>query len=136
MSFWQNPAVVGLILAIPGAIFAYLAYRRSLRVDKAAEQAGLANIHGNEIGQIIAGLNNVITAVQSDNDDLREAVGKISTRLDIVESGNIDLRAKLRESERENSVLHGENEAFKIEIAALTKRIAELEKNNGRGNAH
>lgn len=144
--FWENPAVVGLIIAIPASILGYLGYRRSRRVDEVAKQAGMADSHATSIGQVVDGLNKVIAAVQSDNHDLRKevlelratvdplrkTVEEIRARLDLVETGNIDLRAKNRELERENSVLHAENEAFKIEIATLKARIDELERVNGQ----
>lgn len=137
-SFWSNPAVVGLILAIPSSIFAYLAYRRSHRVDEVAKQAGQATEHGMSIDRVIAGMNTVIVNVQKDNEDLRKDVDRLEQRLDLVETGNAALIAKNLELERENRVLHAENEALKIEsaenkteIATLKARIEKLEKVNG-----
>lgn len=136
--FWENPAVVGVIIAIPATILGYLGYRRARGVDEVAKQAGIATTHATSIGQVVDGLNKVIANVQSDNNDLRKevlalrtTVEEIRTRLDLVESGNVDLRAKNLVLERENGVLHAENEAFKIEIAALKARIEELERANG-----
>lgn len=137
-SFWQNPAVVGLILAIPATLLGYLGYRRSKGIDEVAKQAGIASTNATSIGQVVDGLNTVIAAVKGDNDDLRKevlalrkTVDEIRARLDAVEAGNIDLRAKNRELERENVTLHAENEILKIEIEALKARISELEKANG-----
>lgn len=136
--FWENPAVVGLIIAIPATALGVVGYLRSRKLDEVAEQAGIATTHTNSIGQVIGGLNSVITAVQSDNDDLRaevmalrKTVDEIRTRLDAVEAGNVDLRAKNRELEREIGVLHAENEALKIENLGLKTRIDELERSNG-----
>lgn len=137
-AFWENPAVVGLIIAIPGAILGYLGYRRSLKVDEAAKQAGIATSQGISVGQAVDGLNKVIAALQEDNKvlrddvkDLRAGVELIQARLDVVESGNLDLVAKLREAEREIAVLHAENEALKVENQKLKERISGLEKANG-----
>lgn len=137
-SFWQNPAVVGIIIALPATALGYLGYRRSLGLDRVAEQAGMATTNAASIGQVVDGLNKVIVAVQSDNSDLRKevlalraTVDEIRARLDAVETGNIDLRAKNQELERENGALHAENEALRVEVDALRARIDELERNNG-----
>lgn len=136
--FWENPAIVGLIIAIPATALGYLGYRRSLGLDKVAEQAGIATTHANSIGQVVDGLNRVIIVLQEDNKilrgdiaDLRQGVELVQARLDLVEAGNIDLEAKNRVLEREIVVLHAENEALKIENRDLKVRIGELEKANG-----
>lgn len=136
--FWENPAVVGLVLAIPATVLGYLGYRRSLKVDEAAKQAGIATSQSVSVGQAVDGLNRVIAALQEDNEilrkdvkDLRAGVELIQARLDVVESGNLDLVAKLRETERENVILHAENEALKLKIEKLEARIDELERGNG-----
>lgn len=69
--FWENPAVVGLILAIPGAILGYLGYRRSLEVDDATEQAGLVSGQTTTIALAVDSLNKVIAVLQEDNKILR-----------------------------------------------------------------
>lgn len=107
--FWENPAVVGLILAIPATAIGYLGYRRSLPVDKAVKQVGE-----------MAGHIGLITALQEDNKVLRGEL--IALRNEV---------AMLRQDqEREIAVLHSENEALKIENQELKARISELEKNN------
>lgn len=138
MSFWQNPAVVGLIIALPASILGYLGYRRSRGIDEAAKQAGIATGHAASIGQVVDGLNGVIAVLQEDNKvlradifALRKGVELCQARLDVVETGNLDLRAKNRELEREIGVLHAENEALKVENQNLKARIGELEKANG-----
>lgn len=72
--FWENPAVVGLILAIPSAVLGYLGYRRSRAIDEATEEAVTATGHVVSIQQVIDGLNGVIAALQADNKVLREDV--------------------------------------------------------------
>lgn len=137
--FWENPAVVGLIIALPASILGYLGYRRSRGVDEAAKQAGDATRNATSIGQVVDGLNSVIAAVQSDNVDLRNevkslkhTVEEIRDRLDAVEKANTDLRTRERELERENGVLRAENQALKVEVQELRARIDELERANGR----
>lgn len=139
--FWENPAVVGLILALPATALGYLAYRRSLPVDKAVQQVGE-----------MAGHIGLITALQADNQVLRDGVTALrkgvevcQARIDVLEVGGTDLLAKNREleqreveltravkaAEREIAVLHAENDALKFENTELKARISELEKANG-----
>lgn len=124
--FWENPAVVGIIIAIPATVLGYLGYRRSLGVDKAVESVGE-----------MAGHIGLINALQADNlvlrgelTLLREGVELIQKRLDVVEDGSEVLQAKNRDLEREIVVLHMENEALRVENEKLTARISELENAN------
>lgn len=126
--WYENPAVVGLIIAIPATVLGYLGYRRSQGVDEATKQAGIAAGQATSIGQVVEGLNSVIANVQGDNEVLRREVIDIRGRLDAIEAGNVDLRAKNIELTHEISVLHDENDALKIENGTLKDRIGELEK--------
>jgi len=134
MNLW--PALIGLIIAIPSAALGYLGYRRSMRVDKVAEQAGIATTHATSIGQVVDGLNKLTANLQSDNEILRQqvveirlAVERCQARIDAVEEGNVDLRAENRQLKHENELLHAEIKALHVENEELKARIAELEKN-------
>lgn len=80
-SLWQHPAVIGLLIGLPSSALGYLVYRRSRDVDKVAEQAGIATGQRESIGQVVDGLNKIITALQQDNALLREEV--VAGRKDI-----------------------------------------------------
>lgn len=99
---WENPAVVGLILAMPATALGYLGYRRSRGVDEVAKQAGLASSQSTSVGQAIDGLNRVIDALQHDNKVLRDelillkqGVELVQARLDVVEKENARLEREL-----------------------------------------
>lgn len=79
--FWQHPAVVGILVGLPSLFVGLLVYQRSRDVDEVAEQAGIATAQRESIGQVVDGLNRIITALQADNKLLREEV--ISGRRDI-----------------------------------------------------
>lgn len=83
----NNPAVIGLIVAIPSFLVGYLGYRRSLKLDSVAQQAGSTTFHLGAVDQIIDGLNDVIKQLREDKKELRDALK--------------DLRGKLREAENE-----------------------------------
>lgn len=71
--FW-HPAVIGLLVGLPSSLLGYLIYRRSRELDEAAEQAGIATAQRESIGQVVDGLNRIITALQEDNAFLRTEV--------------------------------------------------------------
>lgn len=115
-AFWENPAVVGLVIAIPATILGYLGYRRSRDMDAAAKQAG-----------VVGGWNDFIKTVQDDNRSLREEVKGIRARLDAIETGSDALRVENRALRQENADLHAEVAENKAEIERLKARISELE---------
>jgi FtsZ-binding cell division protein ZapB len=131
-----NQALVGLVVAIPSGVAGYFGYRKAMRGDRIAEQAGIATSHERSIGQVVDGLNGIIANLQGDNTilrneyaRLRESVDAIRGRIEAVEMESFDLRAKNRELTREMAVLHAENEALRIENLALRARVEGLEKN-------
>jgi len=126
--------MVGLALAIPSVLLGYLAYRRGVRSDRVVEQAGIATASTTSIGQVMDGLNAIISSLQGDNEvlrkgqaELRATIEEVEARLDVVEAGNYDLRQQNRELKHEIAVLHAENEALKAENVKLRARIDELE---------
>lgn len=99
--FWENPAVVGLILALPATALGYLGYRRSLPLDKAVTKT--ANNEGH-IG--------LISALQADNQDLREELralrGEHATEIRALREGLALVQARLEVVEAENARLERE----------------------------
>ena len=88
-SFWDHPATIGLLIAIPSVSLGWLAYRRSKRSDETAAQSGT-------ITQVYTGLDRIIAALQADNADLRSRLGK----LDQLESDVRQLRNRVSGLER------------------------------------
>lgn len=125
--------IIGPILALVSAVaVALIVARRGREADRIVEQAGIATDKTNSIGQVIAGQNSLIASLQADNKDqrveialVREEVKALRLRVDLVESGNLDLVKKNLALEAENLVLHAENEDFKVQLAEQAKKIAE-----------
>lgn len=123
--WYENPALVGLIIGAPMAILGFLGWMASKDRDEAVKEAGIASGQAVWIGQ-----------VQEDNRELRERVGTLEERLDAVEAGSNDLRDKNRDLESENAKLHAEIEELRAENVTLKARIDELEeKANGGGGS-
>lgn len=77
----NNPAIIGLVVAIPSFVLGYLAYRQSKKVDRATEQSGVADDQLNAVGQVLSGLNQLIDNLQDDNKELRENIKLIGIKL-------------------------------------------------------
>lgn len=86
MGTFDNPIVIGILIGLPSAAVAYLGYRRAKQADTSAHEQGT-------IGQIIAGLNSLVTQLSADNGELR-------TRVDAMEKKIAELEATLREERR------------------------------------
>lgn len=95
--FWENPAVVGLILAVPATALGYLGYRRSLSVDKATAKAA------NNAGHV-----GLITALQADNQDLRDELRLLRGDYAALREGVELCQRRLDRVERENARLLAE----------------------------
>lgn len=107
VAFWSHPAVVGLLVGFPSVLLGYLIYRRSVRADEVAAQAGIASTQATSIGQVVDGLNKIIENLREDNDDLRgdvallrERVEALAGRLDAIRALNIELRERISELEK------------------------------------
>lgn len=87
----NNPVLIALIAAVPSFLLGYLAYRRSIEVDRVTEQSGVANTQLTAVGQVITGLNQLIDNLQADNKELRETIKTIAIKLKEV----VDERDKL-----------------------------------------
>lgn len=88
-------ALIGLIAGFPSVTIAYLAYRRSQRVDTVAEQAGIATRSTESIQQVIDGLNTLIENLQEDNRVLRAKVRDLEERLTRIIADCQALRAEV-----------------------------------------
>lgn len=125
--WYENPAIVGLILAIPSAVLGYLGWQLTKGRDAAVKDAAVAS------GQAMW-----MELVQQDNKDLREEVRElrrsvieIQARIDAVELGSTSLRARNQDLEREIADLRAENETLKAENVTLRARVDEIERTNG-----
>lgn len=98
-SLFENPAVIGLLVAIPSSALGYLGYRRSRQNDLVAEQAGIATTQNTSIGQVIAGLDGLVANLQEDNKALREAwrenVKELNSKIDVLVAEVQDLKRQL-----------------------------------------
>lgn len=94
-SLFENPAVVGLLVAIPSAVLGFLGYRRSRHNDEVAERAGVATTRSTSIGQVVDGLDRLVANLQEDNKTLREHVKELNVKLDRIISECQDLKQQL-----------------------------------------
>jgi regulator of replication initiation timing len=88
---WNNPAVIGLVVAIPSFILGYLGYRRSVKVDKTTDQSRVASSQVGAVGQVIDGLNQLIDNLQEDNKLLRLSVRELRDKLDRITEDHLTL---------------------------------------------
>lgn len=95
---WDNPAVIGLLIAVPSFVLGLLGYLRSRKVDEVAEQSGAASQDINKVGQVIDGLNSLVTSLQDDNKTLRQEIEGLRSRL-------AELRASYEKMEGEIDAL-------------------------------
>lgn len=77
---WEQ--ITGFFGMFGGTILAYLAYRRSVKVDRISAQSGAVDSARAGTAQIIEGLNNLIDNLQEDNKAFREDLKHITGRLE------------------------------------------------------
>lgn len=99
-SLMENPAVVGLLVAIPSAALGYLGYRRSRQNDEVAERAGIATTQSASIGQVIEGQDLLIKNLQEVNRGLRDDVKELNVKLDRIIAECQELRRELADLSR------------------------------------
>lgn len=87
---WTNPIIVGAIVGLPASILGFMAYRRSARLDKVAEQAALLQTQGAAAQRVLDGLNQIVTNLQEDNRILREQAVELSRRITLLGEQNRD----------------------------------------------
>lgn len=95
MELLSNPIVISLIVGTPASVLAYLAYKRGVRADKAAERSGALQANSTAIQQVIDGLNRLIDNLQEDNKLLRESVSELDKRLIQITTENLDLKKQI-----------------------------------------
>lgn len=99
VALFENPVVVGILVAIPSSALGFLGYRRSRHNDLVAEQAGIATTQNTSIGQVIAGLDGLVANLQEDNKALREAwrenVKELNSKIDGLVAEVQDLKRQL-----------------------------------------
>lgn len=92
-----DPIIQAVLIGLPSFCLGYLAYRRSRKVDKVAEQSGIATETRAGTTQIIEGLNQLIDNLQEDNKAFREDIRHCGTRLDIIVKERDELRVRLND---------------------------------------
>lgn len=80
MDLINNPAIIGLIVAIPSFLLGLLAYKRSVHVDEVTEQSGIVTSQSGAVQQVIDGLNKIVANLQEDNKLLREQLVNFGTK--------------------------------------------------------
>lgn len=70
--FFENPAVVGILIGIPTTVVGVLVYRRGKKADDVATEKGT-------IGAVYAGFDKIIENLQEDNADLRSRLERVET---------------------------------------------------------
>lgn len=81
LDFITQPAVLGLLVAIPSLYLGYLGYRRSKKADSIADQVGVLAIQSKTVKDVIDGLNLLANNLQSDNQMLRIRITDLDERL-------------------------------------------------------
>lgn len=76
----SNEIIVALIAAVPAAIWAYLAWARTGRMDENTKQAGIAAGQAANAAQVVEGLTRLITAQQVE-------LQRLYRRIDELENG-------------------------------------------------
>lgn len=94
---FDHPILIGVFAAIPSFLLGFLVYRRSIKVDKVAEQSGAASSQVTAINQVIDGLNKIVDNLQEDNKLLRESVSRLDIRLKEVTNESYKLEIEIRE---------------------------------------
>jgi hypothetical protein len=100
-SFWQHPAVIGVLVGLPSLALGLLVYQRSRDVDEVAEQAGIATAQRESIGQVVDGLNRIIGNLQIDNEFLRKEVAAGRADIAAIQKLTSELRTRVYELEGE-----------------------------------
>lgn len=81
--YLENPALIGLVIAIPSFILGLLAYKRSVKVDKTTAQSQSETNQIGAVNQVIDNLNKLVETYQKDNEIQRKIVDELNLKLDI-----------------------------------------------------
>lgn len=92
----SNPALwSAVVVAVPATVAGVFGYRRSMRIDAVAEQAGIASTQSASIGHVVEGLDKLVANLQEDNRALREHVKELNVKLDRIIQECRDLKTEL-----------------------------------------
>jgi hypothetical protein len=72
--FYETPALVGIIIALPSLSLGYLGYRASLKKDEAAQGVAVASAQNETIEQVISAQKGLIEALQIE-------IGRLNAKL-------------------------------------------------------
>lgn len=88
--------IVGLFSVVVSGLLGYFAYRRSVKVDATAAQAGEQTESRAGIEQVIDALNDLNNNLQADNRVLRQTLQNQLTRFDALEADNKECEKKTK----------------------------------------
>lgn len=91
---WESTSV-GVAAPFVAFVVAAMGYRRSLHVDKVAEQSGAVTEARAGMMQIIEGLNQIVDNLQEDNKGFRDDIRYLTARLDAISAERDQLRIEL-----------------------------------------
>ena len=91
----MNSVIQALLIGLPATMLGALAYRRSRKVDAVAEQSGVATENRAGTAQIIQGLNDLVSNLQTDNKVFREDIKYLDQRLDNLIAEREELRKEI-----------------------------------------
>jgi peptidoglycan hydrolase CwlO-like protein len=94
-ALFENPALVGLIIALPSLLLGYLGYRSSVKKDAVAQTVNVASAEHRTIEQVIDAQTDLIGSLQNDNRDLRSEIRALNRKLDALKKQIDGLPARL-----------------------------------------
>lgn len=89
-----NAALAGVLALIPALAVSYFGYKKAVKVDTLAAQAGMATTATISTGQVMTSLNDIIERYAEDNVGLRERLDKVMATLEEVR-GKLDQKDEL-----------------------------------------
>lgn len=114
--WYDNPAIVGLIIAAPASILGFLGWWRSRGMDEAAKVVAVEAERTTRGAEAREDLESIIDNLQADNKVLRDHQTRMEQRIEAIQERLDEIRA--------------ENRALRLENEKMERRIAEIE--NGR----
>jgi hypothetical protein len=93
--FYETPALVGIIIALPSLLLGYLGYRSSLKKDEAAKEVGVASAASDTIEQVIGGQKGLIDALQTEVHRLNAKVAAQDIKLTEINEKCSDLKEQV-----------------------------------------
>lgn len=106
---WSHPLIVGLGIGIPSFILGLLGYRRAVKVDKSVANAAVIAAQTGSVGQVIAGLNQLIENLQEDNKVWRENFRELTVRIAVVIKERDQIKKDYDAIAKKYGVTNGEN---------------------------